>query len=289
MIEETPKDNYTDEQLEPSREESFLGFNWQIGDSTHQPGIDLTIGRSRVVVTYTDTGESVDITDRIQHEPATTLEHLRAAARFDRIPDAIAPYDPTPPYIDAMLRGELTTSSHQNQCRSHPRFLPDCKTCGFYSGSGYLPCAVHPMGIDGDECNDWEAKAERLPARQGGNDRSPQQRFSRPTHYILSGHTPVPVEDVAEWARSFDNIRDVAKTEVDGVLVSTVFLGIDHRFFGDGDPILFETMCFALGDRGDYDFQARYSTWEEAEAGHWDVVEQLRSGVSVNALQRSQD
>jgi hypothetical protein len=47
-------------------------------------------------------------------------------------------------------------------------------------------------------------------------------------------------------------------------MVSTVFLGIDHNF-GNGPPLLFETMVFG----GEYDgYCKRYSTWEEAEGGH---------------------
>lgn len=46
--------------------------------------------------------------------------------------------------------------------------------------------------------------------------------------------------------------------------VSTVFLSLDHNW-GDGPPILFETMIFG----GEHDgYQERYRTWEEAEEGH---------------------
>ncbi len=63
-------------------------------------------------------------------------------------------------------------------------------------------------------------------------------------HYILDGKTPVPV-GLMEWAEWFGrNDRSVAKDEFEGVVVSTVFLGLDHNFFGDGPPLLFETMVF---------------------------------------------
>lgn len=83
--------------------------------------------------------------------------------------------------------------------------------------------------------------------------------------YILQGHTPVPVDDLMEWANSLgENNRRVALTEFPGGHVSTVFLGLDHSF-GSGAPLLFETMIFG----GPYDdYQERYSTWEEAETGH---------------------
>lgn len=84
--------------------------------------------------------------------------------------------------------------------------------------------------------------------------------------YILDGHTPVECDDVLTWGRWFETAdRHVAQEERDGVRVSTVFLGLDHRFGGDGPPILFETMIF--GGPHDED-QNRYCTWEEAEAGH---------------------
>jgi hypothetical protein len=61
----------------------------------------------------------------------------------------------------------------------------------------------------------------------------------------------------------------IAKDEpVPGVVVSTVLLGIDHSF-GEAVPILFETMIFG-GDHDDY--QRRYHTRAEAEAGHQEAV-----------------
>ena len=84
--------------------------------------------------------------------------------------------------------------------------------------------------------------------------------------YILEGKTPKLVEDVIEWGSWFETAdRNVASdTLKSGVRVSTVFLGLDHNF-GNGEPVLFETMIF--GGKHDQ-YQERYSTWEEAEAGH---------------------
>jgi len=54
--------------------------------------------------------------------------------------------------------------------------------------------------------------------------------------------------------------------------VSTVFiLGINHAF-GEGDPLLFETMIFE-GPLNEY--QVRYSTWEQAELGHKEALREL--------------
>lgn len=50
------------------------------------------------------------------------------------------------------------------------------------------------------------------------------------------------------------------------VLVSTVWLGMDHNFFSDsGPPLVFETMVFGLADD---EYQERYATEDAARAGH---------------------
>lgn len=85
-------------------------------------------------------------------------------------------------------------------------------------------------------------------------------------HYILDGHTPVPV-DLMTWAAWLDEDRAkrrVAESHVGWFHISTVFIGLDHRFLGDGAPILFETMIF--GD--DEKYQTRCCTWDEAERMH---------------------
>jgi len=92
-------------------------------------------------------------------------------------------------------------------------------------------------------------------------------------NYILSDKIPVPEPDILKWAMWFEAApRTVARTEIDtGETVSTVFLGLDHNFFG-GPPLLFETMVFG-GKHNLY--QVRYSTWEQAETGHNRIVEAL--------------
>jgi hypothetical protein len=95
--------------------------------------------------------------------------------------------------------------------------------------------------------------------------------------YILDGHTPVPCEDVLEWGAWYEDPshRRVGLTDVGMFHVSTVFLGIDHNFQGEGAPILFESMVFyESGKKGDgvLDLQRRYATWEEAERGHERVI-----------------
>jgi len=92
-------------------------------------------------------------------------------------------------------------------------------------------------------------------------------------YYILKERQPVEAHDALEWGRWFEKAdRRVALTEGDIVSVSTVFLGLDHQFDGNGPPLLFETMIFG-GPRDEETH--RYGTWEEAEAGHKALVEEL--------------
>lgn len=85
-------------------------------------------------------------------------------------------------------------------------------------------------------------------------------------YYKLDGHIPVPAESITE---AMQGDRQVALEERNGIKTSTVFLGIDHQFFGDGPPLLFETMIFGgLHDQ----WQERCSTWEEAESLHKHAV-----------------
>jgi len=91
-------------------------------------------------------------------------------------------------------------------------------------------------------------------------------------HYILDGHNAVPV-DLMTWARWLEkNERHVADEMVGETRVSTVFLGLDHRY-GEGPPLLFETMVF--GGPLDQE-QERCSTWEEAEKMHAVMVMRVK-------------
>lgn len=116
----------------------------------------------------------------------------------------------------------------------------------------------------------------------------------RPMYYRLDeAHNVVPIprgrDDVLLWAYTFEKSpRRVAETTIYrwwGVIwVSTVFLGLDHSFSMDPDapPVVFETMAFPrLGQFHGVEWEReytsdRYSTWDEAIAGHWFVVETVR-------------
>jgi hypothetical protein len=97
----------------------------------------------------------------------------------------------------------------------------------------------------------------------------------KPWKYILNERRePVPTDDLMGWARWIEaNGRRVALTALpSGHVVSTVFLGLNHQF-GDGPPLLFETMV--AGDGDFLGLQRRCSTWAQAEAQHEAVVLEL--------------
>ena len=85
--------------------------------------------------------------------------------------------------------------------------------------------------------------------------------------YILDdANDPVLCSDLLQWAEWLETAdhRRVRLDCADGYRVSTVFLGLDMNF-GDGPPILFETMTFYGGTEHD---QLRYATYDQALAGH---------------------
>jgi hypothetical protein len=79
--------------------------------------------------------------------------------------------------------------------------------------------------------------------------------------------------------------KRVAETQIGPYWVSTVWLGLDHQF-GQGPPLLFETMVFAV-DRDDPGLETlgpdldcqRYSTEAEALAGHEDMCTLIRATI----------
>jgi hypothetical protein len=96
--------------------------------------------------------------------------------------------------------------------------------------------------------------------------------------YILDDeNNPVPCEDLLEWAMWFEkDKRIIARTEIAGGLVSTVFLGIDHRFNEKGPPILWESMVFSGGPSDDEE-QYRYTSHADALRGHEEIVQRLKA------------
>ena len=92
--------------------------------------------------------------------------------------------------------------------------------------------------------------------------------------YILDGHETIPCDNLMKWAKWFEKAdRHIAKTKISNVItISTIFLGLDHSF-GEGEPILFETVVF--GGKFDGEME-RYSTWEQAKEGHKKIVKKVK-------------
>lgn len=92
-------------------------------------------------------------------------------------------------------------------------------------------------------------------------------------YYILQDKKAVVCPDLTKWAKQFSQAdRAVQKTVFpNDTRVSTVFLGLDHRF-GEGPPLLFETMVFGGPLDGEMD---RYETWEDAVEGHKTMADRV--------------
>lgn len=100
---------------------------------------------------------------------------------------------------------------------------------------------------------------------------------------VLMGDWPVPGFKALE-------VWPPLKTPVDGYEVSTVFLGLDHQhgYPETGTPILWETMIFgdgpvpcASGD--DHEYQERYTSADDARAGHDRTVTWLREQIAQSS------
>jgi hypothetical protein len=98
-------------------------------------------------------------------------------------------------------------------------------------------------------------------------------------YYKLVGRTPILV-DMHTWARSEEPTPHIGLDELGGVTVSTVFLGLDHNFFDEGPPILFETMIFGGIHDGD---MRRCSTYSQAEKMHAEEVAKVKRSISISA------
>jgi hypothetical protein len=84
-----------------------------------------------------------------------------------------------------------------------------------------------------------------------------------------------------EWSEQFETMSDkerrVGIDIIDGKLISTVFLGLNHSH--DKSEIhIFETMIFNQKGKLDELYCDRYATWKEAEIGHKKAIEWVKKG-----------
>lgn len=102
------------------------------------------------------------------------------------------------------------------------------------------------------------------------------RRGGRVIRWFNRAGNPIPT---SEAEKELAKDRTVRSTELsDGTWVSKVFLALDHRHFGNGPPLLYETAVFAsrteLGMRNLLEMH-RYSTEAEAISGHEAAVQRL--------------
>lgn len=92
--------------------------------------------------------------------------------------------------------------------------------------------------------------------------------------YILIGKTPVQVSDTILWEEeALVGMYPIEQTYTKDSFVSTVFLGMDEDYDGEGPIKLFETLVCG----GHYhEYRERYTSWEDAEEGHDKVLEAIR-------------
>jgi hypothetical protein len=91
--------------------------------------------------------------------------------------------------------------------------------------------------------------------------------------YILDNNNkPIPasITEAADWLEESSDRRTVKRDEIGDILVSTVFLGLDHSWTPGGKPVLWETMIFG-GEHNQY--QERYTSHKDALEGHEKALE----------------
>jgi len=106
----------------------------------------------------------------------------------------------------------------------------------------------------------------------------PSDPFNLTGKYILKHRKPVECPDLYKWGKWLQapyNKR-VRSTYIGNAWISTVFLGLDHRFHPEehSKPVLFERIVFT-GNDGGCDM-SRACTWREALKMHWEMVRKIK-------------
>lgn len=110
-------------------------------------------------------------------------------------------------------------------------------------------------------------------------------KYARLNHFVMDKQGRVILEpDLLAWAMQQGNNKAIAATAIGHYWVSTVFLGLDHGFMCR--PLFFETMIFNQEKKeegrllGEDEGQRRYTTIDEARAGHADMVAMLEAELA---------
>ena len=93
--------------------------------------------------------------------------------------------------------------------------------------------------------------------------------------YLDRKGNPITIE---EWSTAYEDVegRTIGDDTLEGQHVSTIWRGLDRQA-GEGPPLIFETMIFG-GPHNDH--CERYSTEQDALAGHQRIVTALQGGES---------
>jgi hypothetical protein len=94
---------------------------------------------------------------------------------------------------------------------------------------------------------------------------------NEPLWFDRKGQPITDIEAVERQLRDPAYKRIDETTLPDGKWISTVWLGLNHRF-GEGPPLIFETMVFDSQDNLESIEQERYSTEEDAIIGHQQMI-----------------
>ncbi len=90
--------------------------------------------------------------------------------------------------------------------------------------------------------------------------------------------TPMPEDELLEWGAWMKAAKEsgrvqVADDQIGAFRIRTHFCGCDHNW-EDGPPVLFETLVTENNERRDL-YTQRYTNWNDAEAGHTQVCNNL--------------
>lgn len=117
--------------------------------------------------------------------------------------------------------------------------------------------------------------------------------------YILDPFgNPVPEPEPLKWAAWYEKADRVVQQDrlfasddeelVESldpsngpVLVSTVFLGLDHGYSEGQPPVLWETMVFNCPELEDY--TDRYTSQQDAKEGHRKIVAMVREKLNARS------
>lgn len=95
------------------------------------------------------------------------------------------------------------------------------------------------------------------------------------TYILDSSGSPVAEPDLQKWVLWFEKAdKKVAREEIGGSIVSTVFLGVNHNYKALGKPLLWETMIF--GGSLDQAQDRCDGNREQAEAMHARMVDRVK-------------